>query len=767
MRKQRTLTAFFRPLSAQSSSSSSSAAPRKAPRKRPRAQPPSPPAPRKRPRTPTSAAHSPAPPHHPDPKPHPVESPQRDESPQRNESPMRDESPKPSKSPQCHESPKRAESPTPAEKLKPERAAAGAHGKPVPYATLAHAFTNVEAITGRLHIQAVLCSLFRDIIATCPDDLVRTIYLCINRLAPAHHGIELGVGDGILLKSLSLVTGRSLSALKATYKKLGDLGDVAFHSRTTQKTMFPPPPLTVQKVFSELQCIASVSGKNAQQQKQAIILKMLVAASKTEAKYLARALSGKLRIHLADKTVIAALAAAVVLHHENVSDHFLLHTDGTKKTRLSEREQHVEQMVKDATAVLNAVYSRLPVWDIIIPNMLQFGAIDERLSDACQLLPGVPVSPMLAKPTKAISQVLERFAEVSFTCEYKYDGERAQIHRLTDGSMKIYSRNAENLTPKYPDLVRHLPTALRDKYKKSSFIIDAEAVAYDVQRKKILPFQELQSRKRKDVNAEDIKVKVCIFAFDLLYFDGNSLIEQPLNKRRSVLLDAFEQREGRFMFAKGQDSQDPEQIMELLNSSVKEGCEGLMVKALDGANSTYEPANRSQNWLKVKKDYLDGCGDSLDLVPIGGYRGRGKRSGAYGAFLLACYDGDNEEYQSVCKIGTGFSEVQLEEFGKFFNDEQQNRISEKEKSYYRTPSVSSLKPDVWFEPVQVWEVKCADLSISPQHTAGIGRVAGDKGVALRFPRFVRVREDKAPEQATTAEQVVDMYLNQSAVADDG
>lgn len=636
----------------------------------------------------------------------------------------------------------------------------------MPYTFLADAFTKVEQITGRLQIQAILSDLFRAIIVATPEDLVNTIYLCINKLAPAHEGIELGVGESILLKSLSMVTGRTVAALKAKYKQIGDLGDVAYVSRTTQKTMFPPPPLTVRKVYKEFRTIASVSGKNTQDEKQSKILKMLVAASKTEAKYITRALLGKLRIHLADKTVIASLAAAFVLENEHASTDILLEQDGSKKPKLSAREERIEQLIKDATASLNSVYSQLPVWDIIIPKLLQFGTIDERLSEACKLVPGVPVSPMLAKPTKAISQVLDRFAEVTFTCEYKYDGERAQIHRLPDGTIKIYSRNAENLTPKYPDLVKQLPLALRKQFKSSSFIIDSEAVAYDTERKKILPFQELQSRKRKDVNADDIKVKVCIFVFDLLYFDGTSLIEEPLSKRRFLLSEGFGEQEGQFMFAKSHDSRDPEQIMELLNASVKEGCEGLMVKALDGSNATYEPANRSQNWLKVKKDYLEGCGDSLDLVPIGGYRGRGKRTGSYGAFLLACYDPDNEEYQSVCKIGTGFSEAQLEQFAKFFDDPEHRRTSKKAKSYYRTPTLNTLEPDVWFEPVQVWEVKCADLSISPQHTAGIGQVDPNKGVALRFPRFLRVRDDKNPEDATTAEQVVEMYLDQSAVSND-
>lgn len=636
-------------------------------------------------------------------------------------------------------------------------------GAPVPYKFVAEAFTKVEEISGRLEIQAILTQLFRDIMVSTPQDLVPTIYLCINKLAPAHHGIELGIGESILLKALSQVTGQSVMTLKSTYKEVGDLGDVASNARTKQKTMFPPPPLTVRKVFSELKAIAMISGKNTQEAKLARIIKMMVASSKVEAKYIARALLGKLRIHLADKTVIAALAAAVTLEIEGYNTDVLLTVDGKKKSKMSKTEEAVEEVLKDAAIVLNRVYSQLPVWDIIVPKLLEFSRVDSRLEEACKLLPGVPVSPMLAKPTKAISEVLEKFSESAFTCEFKYDGERAQVHRLEDGSMKIYSRNAEDLTPKYPDLVRDLPKALQSEFKKASFIIDAEAVAYDIEKKKILPFQELQSRKRKDVNADEVKVKVCIFAFDLLFFNRESLIGETLQDRRQRLLAGFQEREGQFMFARGHDSRDPEQIMELLNDSVKAGCEGLMVKALEGTNSTYEPANRSQNWLKVKKDYLEGCGDSLDLVPIGGYIGRGKRTGIFGAFLLACYDPESEEYQSICKIGTGFTEADLENFSKYFKDDKEERISKNAKSYYRTSALEKLAPDVWFEPVQVWEVKCADLSVSPQHMAAVGQVDPEKGIALRFPRFIRVREDKKPDDATTSEQVAELYLRQSSV----
>ena len=159
--------------------------------------------------------------------------------------------------------------------------------------------------------------------------------------------------------------------------------------------------------------------------------------------------------------------------------------------------------------------------------MVEYGIF--HLRDNCKLQPGVPLKPMLAKPTKSITEVLDRFEGKNLTCEYKYDGERAQIHYVAEDSPNMYgsggkglsaifSRNSEDLSKKYPDILAKLGTWIKAETK--SFVLDCETVAWDLVEKKVLPFQQLMTRKRKDVKAEDVKVKVCVFAFDMLFYNG-------------------------------------------------------------------------------------------------------------------------------------------------------------------------------------------------------------------------------------------------------
>ena len=651
-------------------------------------------------------------------------------------------------------------------------------GDPVPYAALCTTFSKIEMTTKRLEILAH-CSLFlRQVLRLTPEDLLPTVLLMIGKLAADYAGVELGIGESLIMKAIGESTGRNLKIIKEDQQKIGDLGLVAAKSRQNQPTMFKPKPLTVRGVHEGLMKIATVEGQGAQGRKVDGIKKLLSSADTnmpkgqsvdiskdkggpSEAKFIIRALEGKMRLGLADKNLQVALAHALVAHS--------VAQDGKKVP--SEAE------LKKGEEVFKAVYNELPSYEVIVPALLKGGIW--KLREECKLQPGVPLKPMLAKPTKSIGEVLDRFEGKDFTCEYKYDGERAQIHFVSHdaetnfattvapsagksdrGISNIFSRNSEDLSKKYPDILAKLPTWIKPGTK--SFVLDCETVAWDVEKKHVLPFQQLMTRKKKDVKTEDIKVKVCVFAFDILFLDGEALVNKPFRERRDLMYNAFEEIEGEFSFAKFGNTREIEEIQTLLEDSVKASCEGLMVKMLDGVESHYEPSRRSQNWLKIKKDYLAGAGDSLDLVVLGAYYGKGKRTSVYGAFHLACYNTGTEMYETVCNIGTGFSEAILAEL----HDTLSPLVIDRPKPFYNHSGGKNDQPDVWFEPRFVWEVKTADLTLSPRYRAAADEFGGDgthKGVSLRFPRFIHVREDKKPEEATSSRQVAEMYKRQEAV----
>lgn len=651
-------------------------------------------------------------------------------------------------------------------------------GDPVPYAALCTTFSKIELTTKRLEISALCSAFMRQVLRLTPEDLLPTVLLMIGKLAADYSGIELGIGESLIMKAIGESTGRNLKIIKEDQQKIGDLGLVAAKSRQNQPTMFKPKPLSVRGVHEGLMKIATIEGQGSQGRKVDGIKKLLSAADTSlpkgqaiditvdkggpsEAKFIIRSLEGKMRLGLADRTVQVALAHAMVW--------YAVAKDGSKIPS--------EDQLKKGEDLFKAVYSELPSYEVVIPALLENGIWN--LRDACKLRPGVPLKPMLAKPTKSIGEVLDRFEGKQFACEYKYDGERAQIHfvahdteleyaatvvpaegKTHKGVSNIFSRNSEDLSKKYPDILAKLPTWVKQGTK--SFVLDCETVAWDTEKKSVLPFQQLMTRKRKDVSAADIKVKVCVFAFDLLFLNGEALVNKSFRERRQQMWEAFDEVEGEFAFAKYGDTKEIDEIQTLLDDSIKASCEGLMVKMLDGPESHYEPSRRSQNWLKVKKDYLAGAGDSLDLVVLGAYFGKGKRTSWYGAFLLACYNSHTEKYETVCNIGTGFSEALLQEL----HDTLSPLVIDRPKPFYEHSQGKTDQPDVWFEPRFVWEVKTADLTLSPRYRAAAEEFGGDgthKGVSLRFPRFIHVREDKKPDDATTSKQVAEMYKKQEHV----
>lgn len=522
-------------------------------------------------------------------------------------------------------------------------------GKPITYATLVDTFSKVEATTKRLEILQLVTDLFVQVmkqstaqhqpLLAAKENLLTSVYLCINRLCPDYEGLELGIGEGLLIKAIAQSTGREMARIKKDFEAKGDLGLVALASKKHQPTMFAAQALTVPSVFKQLKEIAAASGAKSQDKKLGIIKRLLAACTGEESKYLIRSLEGKLRIGLAEKTVLVAVVQAVMLVRL-----------GSEAKRMD--EEALAAQLEQGTLIGKAVFSELPSYDLLIPALLEYGP--EGLRAHLKLTPGIPLKPMLAKPTKAIGEVLDRFEGQTFTCEYKYDGERAQVHGFyaDNGTLqvRVFSRNSEDMSMKYPDLVAQIPHCLTPAVR--SFVLDAEAVAWEPAAEdekqapgRLLPFQELSRRKRKDVKAEDVRVAVKLFGFDLLYLNGEPLLQETLQRRRELLREHFQPVVNEFDFATHRDCTTTEEIQTFLDESIVHGCEGLMVKMLTGADATYEPSRRSINWLKLKKDYLSGTGDSLDLTVIGGYYGRGKRTNVYGAvrmttthhqFLLAC-----------------------------------------------------------------------------------------------------------------------------------
>lgn len=340
----------------------------------------------------------------------------------------------------------------------------------IEYGLLAKLFGRVEGTSKRLEIQEMLKNYFRMVMERNGEDVLASVYLCLcTQLKPAFEGVQIGIGDALLIKAIGEATGSKSSNVKKIYEKVGDLGIVAMNARSTQKTLgfVKPTALTVKKVYGLFCKIANMKGNKSQDKKVSVIKSLLVNSQLEEAKYLIRGLQGKLRIGLAEKTILIALAHA-----------------------MGELEDVEKEIGVD---IVKRCYGECPNYDIMIPALMEHGLLE--LHKYCHLKPGTPVSPMLARPTKCYAVVFDRFANRPFTVEYKYDGERAQIHCNENGEMNIFSRNFENSTERFPDVVEYVQLA--NNTKNTSFILDAEVVAFDIEKNIRLPFQVLSTRARK------------------------------------------------------------------------------------------------------------------------------------------------------------------------------------------------------------------------------------------------------------------------------
>lgn len=581
-------------------------------------------------------------------------------------------------------------------------------GGDLPFSVLASAFERMEEITSRNALTDMLIDLFKK---APPELLDEIVYLMQGKLYPDFVGVELGVGEKLLLRAIALASGLPQEAVENLYKKSGDVGAAAEEAeRMRKQVVLFREPLTVRRVYTTLERIARATGEGAQDMKVKLLASLFNDAEPLEARYLARIVMGRLRLGVADYTVLDALAVAF---------------GGTKEAR----------------EIVERAYNISSDLGLVARTIATQGL--EGLK-SIKIVVGRPIRPMLAERLSSPKEILEKIGGRA-AAEYKFDGERMQIHRNGD-SVAIFSRRLENITSHYPDVVEIVKVGLKSK----EAIVEGEGVAFDADTGDFLPFQELMHRRRKyGVEKAMEEYPVSLYLFDVIYADGVDYTTRPYLERRRKLEEIVEVGD-RINVAPMVMTSDPEEMERFMMEAIEKGCEGLVVKDPD---SVYRAGAREWSWIKLKREYRSEMTDTVDLVIVGAFHGRGKRAGLYGAYLLAAYDKDSDTFKTVCKVGTGFTDEDL----KYFHDLLQQYVMD-----HRHPRVDSkMEADVWFVPQVVIEVLAAEITLSPIHTAAWGVIRPGAGLALRFPRYTgKLRTDKGPEDATTVAELVEMYRSQ-------
>ncbi len=578
------------------------------------------------------------------------------------------------------------------------------------YSLLADAYQKIEATTKRLEMTDHLVDLLKK---TPPEIIDKVVYLTQGKLYPDFTGIEIGVAEKLAMRAVAKATGRSEKAIHEELGKTGDLGG------TTQKFLksklqvqLSHELLTVEMVFDTLDKMAKSTGAGSMEQKISYLAGLLANASPKEAKYIVRTVTGALRLGIADMTVLDALAIAY---------------GGGKEAR--EPLERAYNISSDLGRVAKTVVEKG------LESVKKF-----------QVSIGEPVRPMLAERLGSPEEILEKLGG-KCVAEFKYDGERIQAHKKGN-KVILFSRRLENITEQYPDAAE-----LFRKYTKAKdAIIEAEVVAINSDTGEMKPFQELMHRRRKYGIQKAIEdYPVSLFIFDALYADEKDLTLKPYPIRHKALERIIQPSE-HVRVAENLIVKNLEELERFFEKAVENGCEGLICKSIN-PDSVYQAGARGWLWIKYKRDYKSEMTDTIDLVVVGAFHGRGKRGGTYGALLLAAYNPEEDTFETVTKCGTGFTDKDLAKLPK---------MMKKHETLHKSSRVNStLEADVWFEPKVVIEVIGAEITLSPIHTCAMDAIRKGSGLAIRFPRFTgNFRLDKAAEDATNTKEIARMYKGQ-------
>jgi len=589
---------------------------------------------------------------------------------------------------------------------------------------------DLEKISSRLEMTELLAQLFKKL---GKDEIVPASYLIQGSLVANYRSLEFQLSNKMLIRSLASFYARHakpdvdhqslftqglfdlddqqtiVSELTKKYKNLGDLGELFYQVVSDLATVDgQEEALTIVEVHQQLELIAGEKGEGSQDRKINLLADLLDQVSALSAKFIARIILGKMRLGFSTMTMLDALSWAKT-------------GDKSQSALLEEAFQK-----KADVGLLAQLY------------LFDENLSAKELAKNYQLELGIPVVPALCQRLNSGQEIIDKMGEV--IAEPKYDGLRIQIHinknGFADGSFyKAYTRNLEEVSAMFPELEQVLTQC-----QAQTAIFDSEAIAYDPQTKKFLPFQETISRKRKyqvDVKAEE--TPICFYVFDLLFYKGRALIDEPLIDRKKLLDEAI------------QDStvvkktiyqliNDPQTLSDFHQKQLAVGLEGAVMKKPESA---YVAGRKGWRWVKIKEaeGQRGKLNDTLDCIMLGYYRGKGKRqSFGIGALLVGVLDQDTGKIKTLSKIGTGLTDDQFRAI-KQLADQYRSPQNQANPQY---DFKKELKADVWIEPNLVLEIAADEISQSPSHTAG---------VALRFPRLVTIRQDKNWQQATTLQEL--------------
>ena len=576
------------------------------------------------------------------------------------------------------------------------------------FSILSDSLEKMEQTSKRLELTDILVTLLKK----TPDEIIsRVVYLIQGKIKPNFEGVELGIAEKLVIRAISKSAGVTTKKIEDDYNDGGDLGITASNIlKQKTQTTFSAETITLERVYETLLKISSIQGKGSQDMKIKYISSLLNDATPEESKFILKILLGTMRLGIAENTVMDSLAIAFTDNKEN------------------------RELVENAYNVSSDLGR--------VSEVLSHEGLNGLLKFKVSLFS--PIRPMLADRVKSEDEAVKRI-ENEFAAEYKLDGERVQIH-IQNNKVVLFSRSLENITYYYPDIVEKISKSIN----ANDGIFEAEIVAINENTGNFLPFQELMHRRRKHkLDQAIVDYPITVNFFDVLYYNGETYLNYPYNERRKNLENIIKENE----FAKlipMSIVRNPMDISDILESSINSGCEGLMLKVLD---ANYRAGSRGSNWLKLKREYQNELGDSLDLVVVGAFFGRGRRTGKYGTLLLSTYNSKNDTFPTICKVGTGFTDEKLDQLFQILS----NKVILK-----KNPRVeSSVESDIWFEPELVLEIVASEITLSPIHKTGLDMIRKDTGFALRFPKFTgKIRTEKSAEDASVDEEVLTLYKNQ-------